>query len=280
LKGCMKCSTTSNSHRILIMAAPVRDLRQALLKGSLGPLNPFPWTMQTGNCLGWVIYGYYTRDPYVVAGNLPGLILSIWLNMGAAKLQYLDIHESQKAHQHQRPSQEHWDASSRTESQEGLDEVPGLFQSEEELVVAPQERALLRILAGWAVVATYVGWFSKNDAAAVVGVVVNANLIFFYGAPLQTLQQVITERNSESIHLRTMFMNWTNTSFWIAYGLSRRDPVIILPNVIGLSLGLIQGVLCLVYPRQTHDLVADLEPLTSVASIVASGEVAPSSPIV
>jgi len=44
----------------------------------------------TGNCLGWLAYGYYTYDPFVVAANLPGLVLSLWLNMGAAKLQYLE----------------------------------------------------------------------------------------------------------------------------------------------------------------------------------------------
>jgi hypothetical protein len=34
-----------------ITLAPVDDLRQALLDGHLGSLNPLPWAVMTGNCL-------------------------------------------------------------------------------------------------------------------------------------------------------------------------------------------------------------------------------------
>lgn len=269
-----------------MFGAPARDLRKALLNGSLGPLNPFPWAMQTGNCLGWVVYGYYTRDPFVVAGNIPGLILSFWLNLGASKLQYLAIHSDQRRSTTQ-TSSERWDASSNTvESDDQLPDMDVSGLEEEMLVMVPQERALLRILSGWAAVLVWAGWFSSLNPATIVGLVVNANLIFFYGAPLQTMNMVIQQRNSESIHLLTLVMNFTNTSFWIVYGLTRRDPVIIgkstvhmchrsrlvlyslsliyllaVPNAIGLSLGIVQAVLCVVYPRKQDDIVADLEPL-------------------
>jgi len=123
----------------------VRDLRQALVDGSLGVLNPFPWAICFGNCLGWVVYGYYTRDPFVVAANLPGVVLCIWLNSGAAKLQYLALSEAKKR-------REQWDASSPLEESH---EVSGLLDdpaaSEDVLVMVPQEKALLRVLVAWAV---------------------------------------------------------------------------------------------------------------------------------
>lgn len=213
--------------------------------------------MMTGNCLGWVVYGYYTRDPFVVAGNIPGLILSIWLNTGAAKLQYLDL-----SHKKETSRREQWDASAPEDDGELQADSTPLFTlpSDEYLVMVPQERALLRLLAAWAMVLVWAGWFSATDPAVTVGLVVNVNLVFFYGAPLQTMQTVLREKNSNSIHFPTMVMSWFNTSFWSAYGLARHDPVIILPNVIGLTLGIVQGFLWLAFPTNpsNHESV----PLT------------------
>jgi solute carrier family 50 protein (sugar transporter) len=268
----------SFSHKsIHTFTAPVQDLRRALQQGSLGALNPFPWAMMTGNCLGWIVYGFYTRDAFVFAANVPGLILSLWLNMGAAKLQYFALRDDVKQHQPAQPVREDWDASPAIMEADDdvLDEFPdgGVEASEQHgsmdtrgsisgganlgelLVLVPQEQALLRILLGWAAVITWVGWLSTStNPAATIGVVVNVNLIFFYGAPLQTVRTVVAERNSESIHVPTMVMNWTNTTFWILYGFAKGDFVIIVPNVLGLSLGLLQGVLCVMFPRRETGL--------------------------
>lgn len=214
-----------------------------------------------GNCLGWTVYGYYTRDPFVVAANLPGLILSIWLNSGASKLQYLALSEARKQRLSRQDERQHWDAS-RPMQQDALDDEVLLNDAErseleDAFVMVPQERNLLRVLTAWAVVIVYVGWFSRSDPASTVGLIVNINLIVFYGAPLQTMQTVIATNNSDSIHVPTMMMNWLNTTFWIGYGIARQDAVIIVPNTIGLILGLAQGVLRLMYPsRPSGDLQA------------------------
>jgi hypothetical protein len=145
--------------------------------------------MMTGNCLGWTVYGYYTKDPFVVAANIPGLVLSLWMNTGAAKLQY---NAARKARRHVGlPSSriEEWDAvgvesheRASTDAVPGIDEEPYLgLSDDEDLVMVPQERALLRILCLWVVVIVYVGWFTKSDPATLVGLVVNVNLVFFYG---------------------------------------------------------------------------------------------------
>lgn len=132
------------------------------------------------------------------------------------------------------------------------------IEMEEAFVMVPQEKALLRILTVWAAVIVYVGWFSRSNPASLIGVIVNINLIVFYGAPLQTMQTVIATKNSESIHVPTMAMNWLNTSFWIGYGIARHDAVIIVPNVLGLCLGLTQGALKALYPSGPSD---DLQPV-------------------
>ena len=74
-------------------------------------------------------------------------------------------------------------------------------------------------------------------------------LSFFHGAPLHTIKEVVQTKCSDSIHVPTMVLNWSNTSFWLAYAVARKDPIILIPNAIGLLLGLMQGLLCLLYPR-------------------------------
>jgi len=74
--------------------------------------------------------------------------------------------------------------------------------------------------------------------------------------------QVIQTQCSDSIHVPTMVLNWTNTSFWLAYGFAQRDFYIMIPNGCGLMLGLLQGLLCLLFPRSGRQpLALDEEPL-------------------
>lgn len=136
---------------LCFVLAPVNDLRQALKKGRLDELNPIPWAVMTGNCLGWAAYGYYTKDPFVLAANLPGIVLSLWLNLGASKLQYCELRDELKA--------------------------SGESSASEEVVVVPQEKLLLRVLVGWSVVLVYVGWIQRSHSpATIVGLCVNVNL--------------------------------------------------------------------------------------------------------
>ena len=60
------------------------------MRGTLGHLNPTPWAVMTGNCIGWLTYSYLINNLFLFFANAPGLILSVWLNMAAAKLQYSD----------------------------------------------------------------------------------------------------------------------------------------------------------------------------------------------
>jgi solute carrier family 50 protein (sugar transporter) len=71
-----------------MFSAPVRDLRKAVERGHLGDLNPTPWAFMLGNCCGWATYAILTQNLWIFFGAAPGLVLSVWLNMGAAKLQY------------------------------------------------------------------------------------------------------------------------------------------------------------------------------------------------
>lgn len=338
--------------------APIGDLRTALLKGRLGDLNPFPWVMMTGNCVGWIFYGYYLepRDAFIVASNMPGFMISLWLNFGAAKLQYKELWENSfnknttaginnnhsnttttkscgldqerqipptppppplqsqtgllpspsskhgkdscnddddeaiangVIHHHQQQSQllpppkqriilpptpplprenqpeEQWPSGGRRRRQHWKRRLQknnkkkkknkSRFNPEEQLISVPQEEGLFRVLSVWLAVVIVVHWIGQSRQAAVrtIGIVVNMNLIFFYGAPLQTMQRVIfVDRHSNTVHRPTMYTSLACSSFNFLYGVAKLDPLMMLPNAVGFVMGLLQCLLCLCFPRR------------------------------
>lgn len=82
--------------------SPIKAVQEANRRGTLGDLNPTPWSMMLGNCIGWVCYAYLyafrwyaTQNPVDLTGaitllipNATGLVLSVWFNLCASKLQY------------------------------------------------------------------------------------------------------------------------------------------------------------------------------------------------
>jgi solute carrier family 50 protein (sugar transporter) len=73
----------------VMFSAPVRDTAEASRKkGTLGDLNPTPWVFMLGNTFGWITYSILIDNLFIFFANAPGFILSVWLNLQAAKLQY------------------------------------------------------------------------------------------------------------------------------------------------------------------------------------------------
>ena len=199
-----------------------------------------------GNCLGWVAYSVLTNDLFVFVSNAPGLLLSVWLNMGAAKLQYQELFYMHEHH--------------RQRNMIHMEEV-----EEEETIYfpsfTPHEKLVMRVLFTWIVVLSYVCFYPINEIQQthVVGLVVNINLVVFYGAPLSTIAKVLKTKNSRSIHRRTMSMGLLNSFFWMCYGIALTDIVIFFPNFSGFVLSLVQFVLCLLYKRDVGPIREEYE---------------------
>mmetsp|Transcript_24147 Transcript_24147/g.56962 ORF Transcript_24147/g.56962 Transcript_24147/m.56962 type:complete len:276 (-) Transcript_24147:2449-3276(-) len=233
------CPTIGIFISTALYSAPVKSLAVALERKSLGALNPTPWGILMGNCLGWLAYAYYSGDPFVLASNVPGMLVSVWLNTGASKLQYYaevkPISESNSVENNVRKG----------------------------LVFTPQDKLVLGVLGSWISALVVVGWFkiAKGYEKEIVGILVNINLLFFYGAPLQTIKTVIQEKCSDSIHTPTMVLNCINAGFWGAYGIAINNIVIYGPNGIGFFLGCIQAVLCCTFPKSTPPVDVDDTPL-------------------
>ena len=94
---------------------------------------------------------------------------------------------------------------------------------------------------------------TQRTRELIVGVIANINQLFFYGAPLSTIAQVLKERNSASIHIWTMVTNTANCCFWASYGLALQDPIVYVASGLGALLSFVQIVLVISFPRKTQD---------------------------
>jgi uncharacterized protein with PQ loop repeat len=81
----------------------------------------------------------------------------------------------------------------------------------------------------------------------VVGITVNINVIFFYGAPLSSILTVLRTKSTATIHIPTLITNTANGAFWCAYGVAVLDPFIAVPNGVGAALGGVQAMLFVLF---------------------------------
>jgi len=194
-------------------------------------------------------YSYIVLDLYVFWANAPGLLISIWLNIGAMKLQYYE--EIIKYSSIETTNLERGTNESGSSDNENEDNIchrsPPSFSL--------HERKLLSIVIIWITILSTISLMSsisKEESKFIVGVAVNINLIFFYAAPLSTIVTVVKTKSSDSIHIWTMIMNTVNAFFWCVYSLAIQDYYILLPNSLGFMFGLLQMGLYRCYPRSTH----------------------------
>lgn len=204
-----------------------------------------------GNCIGWLAYSYIILDLYVFWANSPGLLISIWLNIGAMKLQYYE--EIIKYSSIETTNLERGTNESDSSDNEDDDNVNIYRRSPPSFSL--HERKLLSIVIIWITILSpisLISSISKEESKFIVGVAVNINLIFFYAAPLSTIMSVFKTKSSDSIHFWTMIMNTMNAFFWCVYSLAIQDYYILLPNSLGFFFGLIQMGLYICYPRNTN----------------------------
>ena len=211
-----------------------------------------------------------STDPFVFYANAPGLMLSLWLNISAIKLQYSQILHvvEEEAANHRGRITKYRDSSSEsdTQSDPGLKDVaqtsPRTSSSEEKFSPSPsakplgtvaQEILLYTITLTWLIILSSVGLLPRLEHGMkvnIVGICSNINLIFFFGAPLSSIAVVLQLRSSQPIHRKTLLLNSFNASFWSIYGLSIHDLFILIPNLVGLSLSLLQVLLCVIFPQE------------------------------
>lgn len=246
----------------VMFSAPLQDVRQAVRRGTLGKLNPTPWAVMIGNCTGWVTYSYLIQNQFVFWANAPGFILSIWLNMAAAKLQYSDrmVHSMRASFlQLLDSNRQSFRGQMATKSNDqfhttfdNLKKTAMALTTQKVEAPAPHEKIVVGVVSVWMIVISILSFLNLDveQWKLYIGIIANINTLFFYGAPLTTIVTVLKTRDSSSIHRRTMIMNTVNACFWTAFGIGIMDLVVLIPNALGAILGFIQMFLCLIAPRK------------------------------
>jgi solute carrier family 50 protein (sugar transporter) len=271
----------------LMWIAPWKDVQQATARGRLDDLNPLPWAFMLGNCIGWITYSILIQNIFVLVANVPGLLLSVYYNMQALKLQFhedrstdlrksivsaLEMKQEMQSQAFLLPPEEPLTTDDLKESfppdktQNTISAINNTLldyativwevAAQKRLSPAPHEKAVMFMVTLWIAtisLVTFTDSFSGMVKENIVGGIVIGNLLFFYGAPLSTIATVLKTRSSRSIHVPTMITNTANGVFWCAYGIAVQDYLIGGPNGVGAFLGGIQIVLCVLFPHGGSD---------------------------
>ena len=184
-----------------------------------------------------------THDYFILFANAPGILISMWLNFGAAKLMYSENFRKQKQLQKQ------YQVGNIDLENTALLEENGKSNG------YSHDAKVLMIMTVWICTFSFLKFanIAHDRQVEVVGIIVNVNLVVFFGAPLSTISKVLHTRSSASIHLGSMFLYILNTTFWTLYGLAISSPYVAVPNGLGLLLGSIQGLLCMLFPRKVEE---------------------------
>uniref|UniRef100_A0A7S4VRF2 Sugar transporter SWEET1 n=1 Tax=Ditylum brightwellii TaxID=49249 RepID=A0A7S4VRF2_9STRA len=258
-------------------SAPVQSLRVALARGSLDGLNTFPWAFMTANTLGWIAYSFVEFNLFVFFANAPGFLISIWLNSGAIKLQYLEqirpvlvgnVEMTQSNGNNANEVESSGMSNEESPSQNGQNRFGGFGggNAGQPPPFCAQDKIWLLVVIAWVGLLSFIGLRSTpldhKTQRDIVGIGANVSLVIFFAAPLSTIATVIKTRDSSTIHIPTMIMNTFNCVFWFSYALAVSDPFIAVPNGLGLLFGAIQIFLYLIFPRRSGlQQIASREPL-------------------
>ena len=109
-------------------------------------------------------------------------------------------------------------------------------------------------------VAFYLAFLGKIYFLGLVGVCLSVILM---GSPLATLHTVIKERSTNSLPFLTSATTFLNALSWTLYGVIEvNDPILYIPNIIGLLLATVQLCLFVVYgmpsetvPETSYDVI-------------------------
>jgi solute carrier family 50 protein (sugar transporter) len=227
------------------------------------------------NCLGWVTYAILIDNLFVFFGNIFALCLAVWFNMIALELQYAAVQSQDIRRSIARAIQSSTRSIHINQQEAPTAGEAGHIANPFDLAKVVWDVAALNTKAPvthktiimvltviWTAVLCTIALgrsFPASTKELIVGVVVNVNLMFFYGAPLSTIMTVVRTRSSSTIHRRTMITNTLNGIFWGAFGLAVMDFFIAVPNLLGAILGAVQMMLCVVFKQNSQDLEPSTE---------------------
>ena len=128
--------------------------------------------------------------------------------------------------------------------------------------------ALIIITGSYAV---YRGLTIVVDDDAIIGKICNCTAVIVFLSPIQIIYRVIRENNN--YHLIPIYTAWVSlfsTSCWVTYGILIKDIYIVIPNVIGIILAIVQIAIHTIFKRK-YPTIGEREKETSTIDIENSG---------
>ena len=210
----------------------------------LNGLNPLPIAIMPAVAVSWFFYGLVASDPYLVMGNLPGVLLSVAYLIGILPIMNYNTFY---------PDSPAAVAAAAADAMEnpGNTLVP---KSPTKQLFVTHVAVLLSAgatLALWATLGLmtsgvygmfhigglefgmgYAGILRKGIIAEGLGVYAASLFIVLCLAPLSTIRTVLQTKNSQSILGQLTAAQCVNTGLWTAYGLAANDHFVWGPNII------------------------------------------------
>ena len=113
----------------------------------------------------------------------------------------------------------------------------------------------------WVAAITVIGTFTlfMNGSADIIGLIGCGFAVFLMGSPLSTMGTVLATRSTESMPFYTSLAAFLNAFSWSLYGLLVSfDPMIYVPNLLGLAITSIQMLLFVRFGISARPVASDM----------------------
>ena len=122
-----------------------------------------------------------------------------------------------------------------------------LFYELKKYVLDAILNAIIIILGSYAI---YNGFTLVIDDDQIIGKICVGTACIVFLSPIQLIYRVIKEKNYILIPIYTAWVSLVSTSCWVTYGVFITDLNVIIPNIIGLVLAIIQIVIYYNYKKK------------------------------
>lgn len=201
------CNKVAPLAATVVFAAPIPTLRQIAKDASVGSFPLLPYTSMLANCYLWLIYGVLKSESKIWVTNGIGLIMAIYYFLEFTKY-----------------------------SPKQAVTLPGSIKSHKKVVAV--------VYAGVSIIAITM----REAGANFIGNVAVFFCIVMFASPLSALKVVIETRSAKSIPLPFTIATIFNCFAWTIVGIyDMNDVNVYLPNALGLSCGVAQLLLKLIY---------------------------------
>ncbi|XP_046864989.1 sugar transporter SWEET1-like [Xenia sp. Carnegie-2017] len=99
---------------------------------------------------------------------------------------------------------------------------------------------------------------NEEESVNLMGLTCVVITVIMFGSPLLSFAKILRTRSSESLSFPLSMMTVLNSGLWLLYGHLINDVYIVVPNVLGLILGLLQIVLFCLFPSSGRPVVVSL----------------------